>query len=142
MNYTATDIEALVARAHAADLEGVELLSADPATLAAQYNGIGPESWPEAVRDVVTRFFSLFAPAALIHDLRYSSGDGSRFDYNFANIEFHNNCLRLARHEIAWWRFLRRASAETAALTFYRAVASSFGWNAYLSATLKKQKGE
>ena len=137
MKYTAAEIEELIATARAANLEGVELLNGDPESIALKYNGIGPEEWPEEWRRAITRCFDIFQPAALIHDLRFTYASGTRRDFNFANVEFHNNCLKLARYSIPWWRVLRRFLADGSALAFYEAVSSPFGWNAYVKATSK-----
>ena len=137
MKYTAKEIEELIATARDAKLEGVELLNGDPEAIALVYNGIGPEEWPEEWRRAITRCFGLFQPAALIHDLRFTYASGTRRDFNFANIEFHNNCLKLARFSIPWWRVLRRFLADGSALAFYEAVSSQFGWDAYVKATSK-----
>ena len=137
MKYTAAEIEELIATARDAKLEGVEVLNGDPEAIALVYNGIGPEEWPEEWRRAITRCFDLFQPAALIHDLRFTYANGTRRDFNFANVEFHNNCLKLARYSIPWWRVLRRFLADGSALAFYEAVSSPFGWNAYVKATSK-----
>lgn len=121
----------LIATARAAGLEGAALLDRDVDEIAAEYNGIGPEFLPDEIRDEVTRFLALFEPAALIHDLRYSAGNGTREDFENANMEFHANCLTLARAKYAWWRPLRRCAAESAALALFKAVSSYFGWVAY-----------
>ena len=137
MKYTAAEIEELIATARAANLEGVELLNGDPESIALVYNGIGPEEWPEEWRKAITRCFDIFQPAALIHDLRFTYANGTRRDFNFANVEFHNNCLKLSRYSIPWWRVLRRFLADGSALAFYEAVSSQFGWDAYVKATSK-----
>lgn len=137
MKYTAAEIEELIATARDAKLEGVELLNGDPEAIALVYNGIGPEEWPEEWRRAITRCFNLFQPAALIHDLRFTYANGTRRDFNYANVEFHNNCLKLARFSIPWWRVLRRFLADGSALAFYEAVSSPFGWDAYVKATSK-----
>ncbi len=135
MKHTAAEIKELIATARAANLEGAELLNGDPEAIAVKYNGIGPEEWPEKWRDAITKGLAYFAPAALIHDLRYSYADGSRYQFKYANVEFHNNCLRLAERNVPWWRFLKRFAVEGAALACYKAVSSPFGWNAYVKAT-------
>lgn len=137
MKYTAAEIEELIATARDAKLEGVELLNGDPEAIALVYNGIGPEEWPEEWRRAITRCFNLFQPAALIHDLRFTYASGTRRDFDYANVEFHNNCLKLARYSIPWWRVLKRFLADGSALAFYEAVSSPFGWNAYVKATSK-----
>lgn len=137
MKYTAKQIEELIATARAANLEGVELLNGDPEAIALKYNGIGPEEWPEEWRRAITRCFGLFGPAALIHDLRFTYASGTRRDFNYANIEFHNNCLKLARWAYPWWRLIRRWVAENAALALYKAVSSEGGWKAWTDAAQK-----
>ena len=128
----------LIATARAAGLEGTALLDRAPAEIAAEYNGIGPEFLPDEIRDEVTRFLALFEPAALIHDLRYSAGSGTREDFEVANMEFHGNCLKLARAKYPWWRPLRRCAAESAALALFKAVDSYLGWVAYRRACASK----
>lgn len=132
--FTRAKVAELINDARAAGLEGVELLNGDTNAIAAQYNGIGPEFLSDEIRDKVTRFLAVFEPAALIHDVRYATGDGSRFEFNLANMEFHANCLALARRAYPWWRFVRRFLAENAALLLYKAVSSYLGWVAYRKA--------
>ncbi len=128
----------LCAEAREAKLSGIELLDADPIELAKKYNGIGPESMPEKLRAKLTDLLALFEPACLIHDLRFDAADGTREDFDRANIELHNNCLKLARATYPWWRPIRRLAAENAALIIYEAVASDLGWDAYCAACKAK----
>ena len=137
-NGTRAHVAELIATARAVGLEGVALLDRAPAEIAAEYNGIGPEFLPDEIRDEVTRFLALFEPAALIHDLRYSAGNGRCEDFEIANMEFHGNCLKLARAKYPWWRPLRRCAAESAALALFKAVSSYFGWVAYRKACASK----
>ena len=90
-------IDSLVQRAVVADLDGLDFLSSyDYKEISAAYNGIGPEWMPADLREKVSGYLDLFAPAALIHDMRYQVSDGSRFGFNFANMEFWGNCVKLA----------------------------------------------
>ena len=80
-----------------ADLDGVEFIQGfDYATLCREYNGIGPEWAGAPIRAKVTRYLTLFEPAALIHDMRNFESDCTWRGFNYANIEFHENCLKLA----------------------------------------------
>lgn len=121
----------LITTARAAGLEGVALLDRGVDEIAAEYNGIGPEFLPDEIRDEVTRFLAIFEPAALIHDLRYSRADGTREGFETANMEFHANCLTLARAKYPWWRFVSRRVAEKTAFALFKAVDSYLGWVAY-----------
>ena len=71
---SATTIE-LVRKAYALDLENVHIL--DEYTIAEIgkiYNGIGPDRFPDWLREIVTASAGLFEPAALIHDVEYHEG--------------------------------------------------------------------
>ena len=66
------------------------------------YNGIGPDRFPEKVRELVTEINELFAPAALIHDLEYYIG-GTKEDFTAANDRFRRNCYTLAKAAYGWY---------------------------------------
>ena len=121
----------LVKAAVLAELDGVEFLqSLDYATLCREYNGIGP-AWAGAeLRGLATRYLALFEPAALIHDLRNFRSDGTRAGFNYANIEFHENCLRLADAKYPWWSW-RRYRARIVAHALYDFVRDPGGWKAW-----------
>jgi hypothetical protein len=125
-------IEELVKRAVLADLDGVEFIQdCSYAELAAAYNGIGPEWLPGALREKVTRYLALFEPAALGHDMRNYMSDGSRKGFNYANMEFHENCLKLADHAYPWWNW-RRYRARLVAHALYDFVRGDGGWKAWI----------
>jgi hypothetical protein len=138
VKYTAAEIEELIATARAANLEGVELLESDsPAEIAKLCNGVGPDSWGEEARDIVTKFLHYFEAPAAIHDVAHSKADGSRYNFEYNNAVFYNNCMKMSRYYVPWWRPFRRATCECAALGCYKAVSSPFGWDAYVKATSK-----
>lgn len=136
-------LDCLIKLAKEADLEGFDFLSSYKyGEIAAAYNGIGPEWMPAELREKVSGHLDLFAPAALIHDMRYQVSDGSRFGFNFANMEFHENCLKLADHAYPWWNW-RRYRARLVAHALYDFVRSQCGWVAWTEAqrkNFKKQK--
>ena len=126
------DIEELLKIAVAADLDGVEFLQGfDYSTLCREYNGIGPEWAGAPIRAKVTRYLSLFEPAALVHDMRNYMSDGSRKGFNYANMEFHENCLKLADHAYPWWNW-RRYRARLVAHALYDFVRGDGGWKAWI----------
>jgi len=135
---TPAQIADLMVTANAADLDGLDFARTFAVDeIAANFNGIGPEWLKPEIREKLTDWLSLFTPAALIHDLRYTKSDGKRYGFNLANIEFHNNCLKLARWAYPWYRILRRWLAENAALALYKAVCSEGGWKAWQDAAEK-----
>ena len=129
------DIEELLKIAVEADLEGLDFLSQfTPDQLADGYNGIGPEFLKPRIREKVSEFLHIFAPAALGHDLRNELSDGTRRGFQAANDEFYRNCLRLADYHYSADK-RRRRRARAAALVLYGFVsAESFGWRAWLEA--------
>ena len=129
------DIEELLKIAVEADLAGLDFLSQfTPDQLADGYNGIGPEFLKPRIREKVSEFLHIFAPAALGHDLRNELSDGTRRGFQAANDEFYRNCLRLADYHYSADK-RRRRRARAAALVLYGFVsAESFGWRAWLEA--------
>lgn len=133
-------IDELVKKAVVADLGGLDILAGySYEDLAKCYNGIGPEFLPAGARAKVTDYLSLFEPAALIHDVRYDDSDGSRYGFNFANLEFRENCFKLADAAYPWYSW-RRYRAYLAAEALFSAVASEAGWVAYLESFSKKRQ--
>ena len=132
---TIEKIDELIKTAVLCNLRGVDFLQSLPIeTVREAYNGIGPEFLPPSVREAVTTHFAVFAPAAVIHDLRNEFSDGTHEKFHAANDEFLRNCLALIDHKYPWWRFLRRDAARQAAYAFYKFVESQFGWRAWLEA--------
>lgn len=134
------EIEELLKTAVFAELDGVEFLQDfDDSTIRREYNGIGPEWAGETVRAKVTQYLTLFEPAALIHDMRNYMSDGSRKGFNYANMEFHENCLKLADHAYPWWNW-RRYRARLVAHALYDFVRGNGGWKAWQDCFERKVK--
>ena len=137
-------IDSLVKTAVLAELDGVEFIQGfDDSTLCREYNGIGPEWAGETVRAKVTQYLTLFEPAALVHDMRNYMSDGSRKGFYYANMEFHENCLKLADYAYPWWNW-RRYRARLVAHALYDFVRGNGGWKAWIdcyerNVTLKQQ---
>ena len=124
-------VSALLKKARALELDGVKwATSLGFATLCREYNGIGPEWAGAAIRAKATEILSLFEPAALIHDLRNYRSDGTRYAFNYANFEFHQNCLTLADAKYPWWSW-RRYRARIVAHALYDFVSGPGGWKAW-----------
>ena len=133
------EIDKLIKTAVVADLEGLDFLySFDRATLCREYNGIGPEWAGEKLRGKVTAHLDLFQPAAVLHDLRNFESDGTRRGFNFANMEFLENCLRLANWRYAWYDW-RRYRARAVAYALYDFVCGPGGWKAWMDCYSRKE---
>ena len=98
--------------------------------LAAVYNGIGPEWLPYALREKLTKYLAIFAPACLIHDFHYWIGDGTLKDFNYANDTLEANCRKCINAETKWYQLFRRAAGYYAAHLMAEAC-RRYGWSAY-----------
>jgi hypothetical protein len=101
-----------------------------PEELAAVYNGIGPEWLPYALREKLTKYLAIFAPACLIHDFHYWIGDGTLKDFNYANDILEANCRKCINAETKWYQLLRRSAGYYAAHLMAEAC-RRYGWSAY-----------
>ena len=130
----------LIEKARFAGLEGCDWLAQFTLVeITRGYNGIGPEFMPVWLRDVTSDRLALFAPCAVIHDLRNDVSDGTRAAFLQANDEFRRNCLRMA--DLAYPQRpgveddLKRARAKAVSEVLYCFVsADGFGWKAWLEA--------
>lgn len=101
-----------------------------PEELATVYNGIGPEWLPYTLREKLTKYLAIFAPACLIHDFHYWIGDGTLKDFNYANDTLEANCRKCINAETKWYQLLRRAAGYYAAHLIAEAC-RRYGWSAY-----------
>lgn len=119
-------------------LQGYDFCAQFPnATLAEDYNGIGPEWMPQKLRDALDAMHADFCPAAFGHDVRFAHSDGSHEQFVAANEEFLDNCRIIAKAKYGWWnpvRYIRLAQGRA----LFRAVVM-FGWPAYQAAFLKRE---
>ena len=99
---SATTIE-LVRKAYDLKLENVHILDKYSITeIGKIYNGIGPDRFPDWLREIVTASAGLFEPAALIHDVEYHVG-GTREQFTAANDRFKQNCYTLVKDRYGWY---------------------------------------
>ena len=133
----AAEIDELLKIAVEAKLEGLDFLASFTyEQLSDGYNGIGPEFLPSVLREKVTKYLAVFEPAALVHDMRNHVGDGTRYGFNFANLEFLANCRKLADRAYPWYNW-RRYRARVVAKLMYDFVAGQPGWIAWCEASRK-----
>ena len=99
------------------------------------YNGIGADWMPEAMRDKLSKVWSTFEPAAVIHDCQFAHmQDRSRDMFHLCNRQFRDNCIALAREKYPWWNIKRYVLAHNADLMYD--ILEDYGigawtWNAH-----------
>lgn len=119
----------LVQKAQRMNLEGVGILNRFSLDQIKRiYNGIGPDSFPDWLREVVTESAGILEPAAVIHDVEYDIG-GTWQDFTEANERFRRNCYRLVKAEYPWWSPLRYAWLNKARR--WANYCQLFGWEGF-----------
>ena len=122
-------IEELIRKIKTMELEGAEILDRFTAEAIGKiYNGIGPDRFPDWLRELVTESAGIFEPAAVIHDVEYDIG-GTWQDFTDANERFRRNCYRLVKAEYPWWSPLRYAWLNKARR--WANYCQLFGWEGF-----------
>ena len=105
------------------------------------FNGIGPESWPEALRSLIDRLHPSVILAALIHDIQWTYWNrGTKDHFLKTNAIFERNCKKTARHcycviDPRRWISLRRAKE-------FKALLDAFGFKHYKQAFQKRLENQ
>ena len=69
------------------------------------YNGTGPEWFPESLRAKLDDILKIFAEAVAIHDDDYTRLDKSEKSKKKADKRFFKNCKALAWKRSTWWKY-------------------------------------
>ena len=122
------------------ELENREILAKyTDEQLAAIYNGIGPEAFPQWLRAALDAVHPSLAPVAFIHDVEWHESDGSEESFAESNVRFRWNGIAVACAAFGWWR-PRRYKVMWDAVKFAR-VCQRFGWSAWCAPYEARQKG-
>lgn len=70
------------------------------------YNGVGPDRWPEWLRNAVSWLLQDILEAVIIHDEDYTIG-GNYADFLEANAVLADNICILAKKKYGFWRIRR-----------------------------------
>ena len=126
----------LLAQAKHYGLSGADFCARLPIeTLAADYNGIGPEWFPDCIRRAIDKLSADLQCVAMIHDVRFAHADGSTRAFNEANAELESNGRKVADAKFSWYnpkRYLVRREAHV-----FADLCQRFGWTAYVAACVK-----
>ena len=121
-------------------LEGREILSKyTDEELAAIFNGIGPDAFPQWLRSALDALHPSLAPVAFIHDVEWHESDGTEASFAESNARFRRNGCKVASAAFGWWR-PRRYLVMWDAVKFAR-ICQRFGWSAWLAPSKAAQKG-
>lgn len=106
------------------------------------YNGCGPDSWPEEMRDIMTWIYRYFKPVMGVHDVEFDQGDGTTASWLITQDHWKKNLsIVLADRFPIWkvWRLARRAFEWAKARFAYRAL-GVFAYNVYVESSKKNIK--
>ena len=121
-----SEVEKLMAEARMLNLENVGILDRySMEEVANIYNGIGPDRFPEWLREMLDDLHPSLCVVALIHDLEYYEG-GSKEMFTESNERFYRNGKTVAFAKYAWYdprRYLVWNKARQ-----FRNICNSFGW--------------
>ena len=99
------------------------------------YNGIGPDAEPSWIARRLTDALHWAAAAALIHDIRYEFGDGTKADWHDANEQFRaNEDLSISVKNLHGLELVEREALHLEADGLYEAVETPIGWSSYQAA--------
>ena len=126
------EIRELKQKADAFQLENREIIGKYTLEeLCSIYNGIGPDSFPDWLRDVISSLHPSLATVAFIHDIEWHESDGSKEKFAESNARFKTNGYRVAKAEYGWWNPLRYIVMNQARR--FGNLCQLFGWPAWCS---------
>ena len=124
------ELKMLKEKAEELQLDNREILSKYTLTeLSAIYNGIGPDSFPEWLRNCISALHPSLAVVALIHDVEWHESDKSKEKFAESNARFKQNGYKVAEAEFGWYN-PRRYVVMNQARRFGN-ICQIFGWGAW-----------
>ena len=124
-----SEVEKLMADARKMALENVGILDRySMEEVSNIYNGIGPDRFPEWLREMLDELHPSLCVVALIHDLEYYEG-GSKEEFTESNERFYRNGKTVAFANYAWYD-PRRYWVWNKARQF-RNICNAFGWTGW-----------
>ena len=130
---TLKEIKELCDFAEECGLENREILAKYKNTeLASIFNGIGPDVFPDWLRNTITALHPSLAVVAFIHDVEWHESDGSREKFTESNDRFKTNGYAVAKFKFGWYD-PRRYIVMNQARRFGN-ICQLFGWSAWHNA--------
>ena len=122
-------VKELIRKARELNLENVEILDRySEEEISRIYNGIGPDRFPEVLREFLNTLHPTLQVVALIHDLEYHEG-GTREQFTESNNRFYRNGKTAAFAEYGWYD-PRRYLVWNKARQFSK-LCELFGWSGW-----------
>lgn len=107
------------------------------------YNGYGPDSWPKALRAVMTWIYRNFRELAVIHDLQFDRSLGTEAGWRETQDFWRHNCSLLLSDVYPMrrvWAWPARSVAWTK-LQLSCVMLERYGYAAYVAAANRRGGG-
>ena len=126
------ELKELRAKAESLQLDNAAILRRyNMQQLCAIYNGIGPDSFPDWLRECISALHPSLAVVALIHDVEWHETNKSKEKFTESNDRFKQNGYKVAKSEFEWYN-PRRYVVMNQARRFGN-ICQLFGWDAWNS---------
>ena len=124
-----SELETLIETARRENLEHADIIDHYTKDRISEiYNGIGPDRFPETLRDFLSSLHPSLLPVALIHDLEYYEG-GDKEAFHESNDRFYRNGKTMAFANYSWYD-PRRYLVWNKARQFAN-LCDLFGWSGW-----------
>jgi hypothetical protein len=108
--------------------------SLTPVQIQQAANGVGPDSFPSIVRQVLSALLPYADVATMWHDCEYQYvQDASKESWQGANLRFYRNCMKRIKDLYGWYdprRYINYKRAEAD----YALLGGDISWEAWLAA--------
>ena len=108
--------------------------------LAEIYNGIGPSTFPEWMRESLDSLHPSLKPVAFIHDVEWQESDGTEESFTESNDRFRRNGVSVSSQAFSWYH-PRRYLVMLEAVEFAY-LCQWFGWSVWKNSNTKFAKSE
>ena len=106
----------------------------NPNQLKEIFNGVGPESWSEGMREALDVALYHFLPVVLAHDFDFALLTKTEANFISANNRLYQNCLTVSKMEFPrWWQWGQRQWHFWLSKVIYWGVSSSGGRDAFFN---------
>jgi hypothetical protein len=132
MDYSIEHVRGLKDLAIKYELANCEILSKySDEELANIYNGLGSDSFPKLIREILTGTNKELEPVALIHDVEWNDADGKWESFTASNDRFKANGKKIAKKKFSFFnpnRYYVILKAET-----FGNLCQQYGWKAWIT---------
>lgn len=94
-------------------------------TMEEEFNGVGPDSWPALLRDILSYVLEDVLEAVLVHDMDYVVG-GDEAEFHDSNKALEDNVRLIAKKKYHFWNARRYFLRELAPKL--REWTDDYGW--------------